>query len=484
MIAVVLEAEERCVSFYKCKPEANTTALPPRAHAPPPTPEAPRELAARGSDWEQAGAEHALIGRVCNVSARGRLAVQLKSQRDCVSILSRDAIASLAASLPLSAPRVSALPDEPTQRSARADNQSFSHSGAGESWTASSSGLQAAGVEGGEQDEYTAPFGGRKVFIGGTRELDSDVIADKLRHSFGPVASVRTYTEKFRDGGSAPRGFAFATFYDARDARRACAKARVTYKKGCAFAKMEVKACDGALRKVDNDYDVYTAQVLRDADAKSAEERRARRLAALSPAQVRQLEAKAERTRIVALDCEMVGVGEAGRRNNLARVALVNAKGQSVYSRFVKPVEAVTDYRARITGLSAANLTAAAGAVSFDEARGVVSALIRGRVVVGHALRNDFKVLDLVHPVSLVRDTSRYQPLRLASDQGKTPSLRALAARVLGQNIQAGVHDPALDARTALALYQRCAQEWERSVASLRQQVGDRIARQVRRRRR
>ena len=39
----------------------------------------------------------------------------------------------------------------------------------------------------------------------------------------------------------APRGFAFVTFYNARAAREAVQRQRVTYKKGPVFAKMEVK---------------------------------------------------------------------------------------------------------------------------------------------------------------------------------------------------------------------------------------------------
>jgi len=48
--------------------------------------------------------------------------------------------------------------------------------------------------------------------------------------------------------------------------------------------------------------------------------------------------------------------------------------------------------RTRITGLSAVNLTAESGAVPYEEARAVVAALMNRRVVVGHALKNDFQV--------------------------------------------------------------------------------------------
>lgn len=176
----------------------------------------------------------------------------------------------------------------------------------------------------------------------------------------------------------------------------------------------------------------------------------------------------------------MVGVGANSRQNNLARVSVVNSKGQSLYSRFVVPVDPVTDYRTRITGLSAANLTAESGAVPYDEARGVVAALLHRRVVVGHALRNDFQVLQLDHPVSSIRDTAKYRPLRL-SDNGGTPSLKHLAEQVLGKEIQSGVHDPAEDARAAMELYIKCKDEWERSMSVFKSGAVSRIKHRKRR---
>jgi RNA exonuclease 4 len=129
----------------------------------------------------------------------------------------------------------------------------------------------------------------------------------------------------------------------------------------------------------------------------------------------------------------------------------------------------------------AANLTAAAGAVSYDEARSVVAALLHRRILVGHALRNDLKVLQLDHPVSAIRDTAKYRPLRLFAADDKTPSLKTLAARVLGREIQTRTHDPGEDARTAMDLYHKCQEDWERSVASTRKSAADRMRTRARR---
>ena len=56
-------------------------------------------------------------------------------------------------------------------------------------------------------------------------------------------------------------------------------------------------------------------------------------------------------TRAVAMDCEMVGVGDDGEDSILARVSLVNNYGQCIYDKFVKPREKVTDYRTFVSGV-------------------------------------------------------------------------------------------------------------------------------------
>lgn len=419
-----------------------------------------------------------LIGSVGNLSGRVRVAAQLKSKGDSVSIIPLPppapppAVAgALAAGITVSnrgrkQPPTDSREPPPTHGGGQGHHLTASGSvrrdgGAEEPASAGEGGKEAHGsaplnasAPPVERDAYTAPFGGRKVFVGGTRQLDSEELQEYFESKFGAVATVKTAQTALPDGATAPRGFAFVTFLDARHARRAIKAARATYKKGSAFARMEMKACDGALRKQDNEYDRYTAAVLREADERREQERRAAHLAAMTPLQRRLLESKAERTPVVALDCEMVGVGSdtgrgRGRRSVLARVCVVNSKGETLYSRFVQPEpqDEVTDFRARITGLSAANLTAQAGAVPYQEARGVVAALLHRRVVVGHALRNDFKVLGIRHPVSAVRDTARYRPLRLGAglplDDGQgarpaVPSLKALAARLLGRQIQVG----------------------------------------------
>lgn len=56
-------------------------------------------------------------------------------------------------------------------------------------------------------------------------------------------------------------------------------------------------------------------------------------------------------TRVIGLDCEMVGVGFGGKDSVLARVSIVNHFGNCIYDKYVKPVEKVTDYRTHVSGI-------------------------------------------------------------------------------------------------------------------------------------
>ncbi|XP_027342052.1 RNA exonuclease 4 isoform X3 [Abrus precatorius] len=163
-------------------------------------------------------------------------------------------------------------------------------------------------------------------------------------------------------------------------------------------------------------------------------------------------------TDAVAMDCEMVGVGQ-GNKSALGRVTLVNKWGNVIYDEFVRPIERVVDFRTKISGIRPRDLRKAK---DFWTAQTKVAELIKGRTLVGHALCNDLKALLLSHPKKDIRDTSEYQPF-LNRSNGKR-ALRHLASEHLGVKIQSGEHCPIEDARAAMLLYQRSKKEWEKSI--------------------
>lgn len=162
-------------------------------------------------------------------------------------------------------------------------------------------------------------------------------------------------------------------------------------------------------------------------------------------------------TDAIAMDCEMVGVGQ-GNRSALGRVTLVNQWGNVLYDEFVRPVERVADFRTQISGIRPRDLRKAR---DFSTAQKKVAVLIKGRILVGHALSNDLKALLLGHPKKDLRDTSEYQPFLKGR---RRKALRHLAAEFLGAKIQSGEHCPIEDARAAMLLYQRNKKEWEKSI--------------------
>jgi RNA exonuclease 4 len=52
----------------------------------------------------------------------------------------------------------------------------------------------------------------------------------------------------------------------------------------------------------------------------------------------------------------MVGIGEMGLENMLARVSIVNQLGQCLYDKYVQPTEPVVDYRTSISGITEKHL--------------------------------------------------------------------------------------------------------------------------------
>jgi len=103
--------------------------------------------------------------------------------------------------------------------------------------------------------------------------------------------------------------------------------------------------------------------------------------------------------RVVAIDCEMVGVGpitghkrRGGKQvSALARVSIVDFHGNIVLDAYVKPNEAVTDYRTSVSGIRPSDLSGEK-AIPFAVAKAQVSHIFKGRIVVGHAIHYDLRV--------------------------------------------------------------------------------------------
>ena len=177
-------------------------------------------------------------------------------------------------------------------------------------------------------------------------------------------------------------------------------------------------------------------------------------------------------TRHLAIDCEMVGVGHRGRRDILARVSIVNAFGHVIYDKYVLPGEPVTDYRTFVSGIQPHHLK---NGIQFDKCQREVCDLLHDRILIGHAVHHDLKVLYLEHPASDIRDTSKYFDSSAYGGRG-TPSLRKLTEYYLGVDIQSAAHDSVEDARATMRLYTMFKKDWESSLQRSRKRNNSKTA--------
>ncbi|VVC40465.1 Ribonuclease H-like domain,Exonuclease, RNase T/DNA polymerase III [Cinara cedri] len=160
---------------------------------------------------------------------------------------------------------------------------------------------------------------------------------------------------------------------------------------------------------------------------------------------------------VVAIDCEMVGIQPDGQRNMLARVSIVNSKGETIYDKFVKPTEKVIDYRTPVSGIRPEDIE---NGETFVTVKREVSVILKNKLLVGHAIEHDLRVLKISHPKHMIRDTSTYWKFKQLTE-GRTPGLKRLTLHFLGANIQEGEHSSVQDAKAALQLYMLARKDWE-----------------------
>jgi len=170
-----------------------------------------------------------------------------------------------------------------------------------------------------------------------------------------------------------------------------------------------------------------------------------------------------------ALDCEMVGVGPEGLDSALARISIINWDNEVVLDTYVKVQDKVTDYRTFVSGIRKEEIESDS-ALTLEDAQYAASNILRGKILIGHGLMNDLKVIGITHPWCDTRDTTTYQPFMQQSSvrkgQGlvlRPRKLRDLAWETLGKRIQmmGTAHSPIEDAITAMDLYKAVRANWE-----------------------
>lgn len=113
---------------------------------------------------------------------------------------------------------------------------------------------------------------------------------------------------------------------------------------------------------------------------------------------------------------------------------------------FVKPQEEVIDWRTEVSGIRPSDVE---NGEDFYNVQKMVAKLIQGRLLVGHQVDSDLKVMYLSHPKFLTRDTATFHKLCPAG----AISLKNLCKEHLGIEMQIGEHSSVEDARETMNLY-------------------------------
>ena len=181
-----------------------------------------------------------------------------------------------------------------------------------------------------------------------------------------------------------------------------------------------------------------------------------------------------------SLRCGMVRV--TGDQQAVGRVTLVNWDNQVVLDALVKVPVPVLDYQSNSTGITPERIQQAVQTrtlVTFEQARDTVSAMIKGKILLGHGLEVDLNCLGLSHPWCDVRDTANYapymqkvvDPLSVMLLPRDLSTLVPLILRDTFYNCpQRPPQGPVEEAQAILALYKHARQDWEAELVRILQQ--------------
>jgi len=102
-----------------------------------------------------------------------------------------------------------------------------------------------------------------------------------------------------------------------------------------------------------------------------------------------------------------------------------------------------------------------------------IQSILKHKIIIGHDLRNDLKVLGIMnHPVKLLRDTCKCTVIHELTGS-KSPSLKLLSAKLINKEIQKGPHSSLEDAMAVMEVYKVVEDKWEEFLRSQKTENSD-----------
>jgi RNA exonuclease 4 len=176
----------------------------------------------------------------------------------------------------------------------------------------------------------------------------------------------------------------------------------------------------------------------------------------------------------IAIDCEMMqsNIGQV-----LGRVSVVDYEGAIILDTFVCYPDPVTikSTDKPYSGIDWGDIEPQNGAQPFSKVQAQLTELLRGRIVIGHDIEKDLKVISINIPSKIlrlrgvvapgtpntlsvtIRDTQKYSGYRQYANPGANqgPSLKNLALHVLGRQIKQGRVSSVEDAVATMEVYRK-----------------------------
>ena len=156
----------------------------------------------------------------------------------------------------------------------------------------------------------------------------------------------------------------------------------------------------------------------------------------------------------------MVGIGKLPAA---ASCSIVGYGGIVLYHSYIIPSQVITSYRTRWSGIKPYHMKFG---VTEKQALKWIQSILKQKIIVGHDVQNDLKVLGITdHPNNLLRDTIKCPVIHKLTGTMQ-PSLKFLAAELLGKEIQKGTHSSLEDAMAVMDVYKVVEDEWEKLLSS------------------